>query len=69
LSKNPTNSDLEHIPVAVVKNSLMIESIELPLDSRMDRIVMVEVKGRSGGKGLGFVVFEMKVGFPENRSV
>ena len=47
--ENPTDSDLEHIPVSMVKNSLVIEEVELPLDSRMDGIVVVEVKGRSGG--------------------
>ena len=51
-SKNPTDPDLEHIPVSMVKNSLMIEEVKLPLYSGMDRIVMVEVKGRPRRKSL-----------------
>ena len=69
LSEYPTNSDLEGIAISVVKDSLMIKGIKLPLDSRMDRIVMVEVKGRPGRQSLGFVVLEMKIRFPKDRPV
>ena len=50
--ENPTDSDLEHIPVSMVKNSLVIEEVEFPLDSRMNGIVVVKVKIRSGRQSL-----------------
>ena len=50
--ENPTDSDLEHISVSMVKNSLVIEEVEFPLDSRMNGIVVVEVKSRSGRQSL-----------------
>ena len=69
LSEYPTNSDLEGIAVSVVKDSLVIEEIMLPLDSGVNGIVVVEVKSRAGRQGLGFVVLEMKVRFPKDRAV
>ena len=50
--ENPTDSDLEHIPVSMVKNTLVIEEVELPLDSRMNGIVVVEVESRPGRQSL-----------------
>jgi hypothetical protein len=52
LLKNPTDSDLEHIPVSMVKNTLVIEEVELPLDSRMNGIVVIKVKSGSGRQSL-----------------
>ena len=69
LLEYPTNSNLEHVPVPVVKDSLMIKGIKLPLDPAVNRVVMVEVKGRPGRQSLGFVVLEMKIRFPKDRSV
>ena len=52
LLENPTDSDLEHIPVSMVKNTLVIEEVELPLDSRMNGIVVVEVESRPSRQSL-----------------
>ena len=69
LSEYPTNSNLEGIAVSMIEDTFVVVEVVLPLDARMDGIVVVEVKSRAGRQGLGFVVLEMKVGFPENRSV
>ena len=38
---------LKVVSVAVVNDTLVINEVVLPFDSRMDRIVMVEVEGRT----------------------
>ena len=67
--ENPTNANLEGIPVSVIEDALVVDEIMLPFDTGMDGVVVVKVEGWSRRKGSGLVVLEMKIRFPKERAV